>query len=231
MKLEGYKAGIYTKIDNYRAFILSGINYNWSWEEPKINKLLEKASRLLGELNAYSLYMPRIDTYIKMFEKIEANKSCKIDGIDENIQDCFINSKDEKKEKLRNLKKIENTEKAIEYGKEKIREGSKITTNLLCDIHKILMQEEIEEQKLGRIRTSQNWVGGENIENAEFVPPPHTELVECLTDFEKFIQNDDTETPDLIKLAMLHYQFETIHPFFSGNGRIRKNANFNVFAK
>lgn len=72
----------------------------------------------------------------------------------------------------------------------------------------------------GEFRISQNWIGGSTPSTAIYVPPPHTEIAECLTDFEKFINNQEIDTPDLIKIAILHYQFESIHPFLDGNGRI-----------
>lgn len=100
-------------------------------------------------------------------------------------------------------------------------ENPKIDTNTIKDIHQVLMKDfKEEETKPGKLRNSQNWVGGDSPKNAEFVPPPHTEIVECLTDFEKCIANDETDTPYIVKAAMLHYQFETIHPFVSGNGRL-----------
>ena len=77
-----------------------------------------------------------------------------------------------------------------------------------------------EHKTPGEFRTSQNWIGGSMPSNAVYVPPPHTEIAECLTDFEKFINNEEIDTPDLIKIAILHYQFESIHPFLDGNGRI-----------
>lgn len=77
-----------------------------------------------------------------------------------------------------------------------------------------------EHKTPGEFRTSQNWIGGSMPSNAVYVPPSHTEIAECLTDFEKFINNEEIDTPDSIKIAILHYQFESIHPFLDGNGRI-----------
>jgi len=77
-----------------------------------------------------------------------------------------------------------------------------------------------EHKTPGEFRISQNWIGGSMPSTAVYVPPPHTEVAECLSDFEKFINNEEIDTPDLIKIAILHYQFESIHPFLDGNGRI-----------
>ncbi len=139
MKLEGYKAGIYTKINDYRAFILSKINYNWSWEDSKINKLLAESSREIGELNVYTKLIHKIDTYIKMFEMVEANKSCKIGGLDEKIEDCLFYTKEENEEKLNRIEEIQNCAKAINYGVEVVKQNPKIEAHTLCDIHQILM--------------------------------------------------------------------------------------------
>lgn len=221
MKLEGYKSGMYTRVEDYRAFILSKINYNWGWEDSKINKLLAEASFRLGELNSYSLIEPNMDIYIKTYTKVEAINSCKIDQKEVKIEEAFGENKGTEEEKKLIIKEVQNCESGIRYGIEKVKDVQKINTKLLSEIHGILMQElGKEERNVGKLRTSQNWVGGDTPKSASFVPPPHTEVVECLTDFEKFVDNDDTDTPELIKIAMLHYQFETIHPFLSGN---RKN--------
>lgn len=105
--------------------------------------------------------------------------------------------------------------------KNKSKNGYAVDSRLIKEIHKILMKEEEGEQKnLGRLRTSQNWVGGSSILEAIYIPPPYNEVEECLKDFDEFISNNDIDTPDLVKLAILHYQFESIHPFIGGNGRI-----------
>ena len=111
--------------------------------------------------------------------------------------------------------------KATNYGVERIRNGFPVCTRLIREIHEILMQGVRGEYKTpGEFRVSQNWIGGRMPSTAVYVPPPHTEIAECLSDFEKFIDNEEIDTPDLIKIAILHYQFESIHPFLDENGRI-----------
>lgn len=221
MKLEGYKSGIYNRIEDYRAFILSKINYNWGWEDTKINRLLEEASFRIGELNAYSLLVPNIDVYIKIFNKFEAINSSKIDGKEAKLEDIFGEDKVHDENTINILNEIQNLEAGMDYGVNKVKAGQNIETKMLSEIHRILFEgTKKDKNAIGRLRNTQNWVGGETPKNAIFVPPPHMEVTECLADFEKFILNDDTDTPDLVKIAMLHYQFETIHPFMGGN---RKN--------
>ena len=221
MKLEDYKSGEYVKMNDYRAFIPSKINYNWGWDDTKLDKLLAEANRQIGELNAYSLLIPNVDLYIKMHVKIEANKSSRIEGTRTTVEEDLLDVTDINPEKRDDWEEVQNYVKATNYGVERIKNGFPVCTRLIRELHKILMQGVRGEHKTpGEFRTSQNWIGGSMPSNAVYVPPPHTEIAECLTDFEKFINNEEIDTPDLIKIAILHYQFESIHPFLDGNGRI-----------
>lgn len=189
--------------------------------DTKLNKLLSEADRQIGELNAYSLLIPNVDLYIKMHVKIEANKSSRIEGTRTTVEEDLLDVTEINPEKRDDWEEVQNYVKATNYGVNRIREGFPVCTRLIREIHAILMQGVRGEHKTpGEFRTSQNWIGGSMPSNAVYVPPPHTELAECLTDFELFINNEDIDTPDLIKIAILHYQFESIHPFQDGNGRI-----------
>ena len=221
MKLEEYKSGKYVKMNDYKAFIPSKINYNWGWDDTKLDKLLAEANRQIGELNAYSLLIPNVDLYIKMHVKIEANKSSRIEGTRTTVEEDLLDVTDINPEKRDDWEEVQNYVKATNHGVERIKNGFPVCTRLIRELHKILMQGVRGEHKTpGEFRTSQNWIGGSMPSNAVYVPPPHTEIAECLTDFEKFINNEEIDTPDLIKIAILHYQFESIHPFLDGNGRI-----------
>ena len=221
MKLEEYRSGEYVKMNDYKAFIPSKINYNWGWDDTKLDKLLAEANRQIGELNAYSLLIPNVDLYIKMHVKIEANKSSRIEGTRTTVEEDLLDVTDINPEKRDDWEEVQNYVKATNYGVERIKNGFPVCTRLIRELHKILMQGVRGEHKTpGEFRTSQNWIGGSMPSNAVYVPPPHTEIAECLTDFEKFINNEEIDTPDLIKIAILHYQFESIHPFLDGNGRI-----------
>ncbi len=221
MKLEEYKSGQYVKMEDYKAFIPSKINYNWGWDDTKLDKLLAEANRQIGELNAYSLLIPNVDLYIKMHVKIEANKSSRIEGTRTTVEEDLLDVTDINPEKRDDWEEVQNYVKATNYGVKRIKDGFPVCTRLIRELHKILMQGVRGEYKTpGEFRTSQNWIGGSRPSNAVYVPPPHTEIAECLTDFEKFINNEEIDTPDLIKIAILHYQFESIHPFLDGNGRI-----------
>jgi len=221
MKLEEYQSGNYVKVNDYKAFIPSKINYNWGWDDTKLDKLLAEANRQIGELNAYSLLIPNVDLYIKMHVKIEANKSSRIEGTRTTVEEDLLDVSDISPEKRDDWVEVQNYVKATNYGVERIREGFPVCTRLIREIHSVLMQGVRGERKTpGEFRTSQNWIGGSMPSTAVYVPPPHTEIADCLSDFEKFINNDEIDTPDLVKIAILHYQFESIHPFLDGNGRI-----------
>ena len=190
-------------------------------DDTKLDKLLAEANRQIGELNAYSLLIPNVDLYIKMHVKIEANKSSRIEGTRTTVEEDLLDVTDINPEKRDDWEEVQNYVKATNYGVERIKNGFPVCTRLIRELHKILMQGVRGEHKTpGEFRTSQNWIGGSMPSNAVYVPPPHTEIAECLTDFEKFINNEEIDTPDLIKIAILHYQFESIHPFLDGNGRI-----------
>ena len=221
MKLEEYKSGKYVKMNDYKAFIPSKINYNWGWDDTKLDKLLAEANRQIGELNAYSLLIPNVDLYIKMHVKIEANKSSRIEGTRTTVEEDLLDVSDINPEKRDDWEEVQNYVKATNYGVARIKEGFPVCTRLIREIHEILMQGVRGEHKTpGEFRISQNWIGGSMPSTAVYVPPPHTEIAECLSDFEKFINNEEIDTPDLVKIAILHYQFESIHPFLDGNGRI-----------
>lgn len=221
MKLEGYKSGIFMRMNDYSPFILSKINYEWSWEDSKLNKMSAEVNRQIGELNGYSKLLPNMDAYTKMLMVVEANKTSKIEGTNIKMEDCLLQPSDIEAEKKEDWDRIQRHIDAMNYGIQQIGEQVTVGTKLLREIHNILLQgEKGDEKNLGKLRGMQTWVGGTSILDAIYIPPPHTEIVECLADFEQFIANEDTNTPDVVKLAMLHYQFESIHPFVGGNGRI-----------
>ena len=221
MKLEEYQSGEYVKMNDYKAFIPSKINYNWGWDDTKLDKLLAEANRQIGELNAYSLLIPNVDLYIKMHVKIEANKSSRIEGTRTTVEEDFLDVTDIIPEKRDDWEEVQNYVKATNYGIERINDGFPVCNRLFREIHKILLNGVRGEKKIpGKFRISQNWIGGTMPSTAAYVPPLVEDLADCLKDLELFINNEEIDTPDLIKIAMIHYQFESIHPFLDGNGRI-----------
>lgn len=218
-KLEDFKAGQYIKVDDYKSFIPSKINEDWIWNDSQLNKLLSEANLQLGALNGFAEQIPNIDIYIKMHVKVEANKSSRIEGTKTTIDEDLLEKLDVNPEKRDDWQEVQNYVEAINYGIKRINELP-VCTRLIKEIHSILMQGVRGEHKNpGEYRTSQNWIGGSKPSNAVYVPPIPSEVGSCLSDLEKFINNDNINTPDLIKIAIIHYQFESIHPFLDGNGR------------
>lgn len=221
MKLEDYKSGEYKPGVGYKAFLPSRINHNWGWVDTKLDYLLAEANRQIGELNAYSLLLPNVDLYIKMHVTIEANKSSRIEGTKTTIEDDLSDLQDVSLEKRDDWEEVQNYVKATNFSIERINEGFPICNRLFKEIHKILLAGVRGEKKTpGEFRISQNWIGGTMPSTAVYVPPLVEDLNNCLTDLELFINNEKIDTPELIKIAIIHYQFESIHPFLDGNGRI-----------
>lgn len=156
-----------------------------------------------------------------MHVKIEANKSSKIEGTKTSIEEDLSDLQDINPEKRDDWEEVQNYVKATNYGIDRINNNFPVCNRLIRDIHRILLNGVRGEKKTpGEFRISQNWIGGTMPSNAVYVPPLVEDLADCLKDLELFINNEEIDTPDLIKIAMIHYQFESIHPFLDGNGRI-----------
>jgi Fic family protein len=218
-KLEDFNSGNYIKVDDYKAFIPSNINFDWIWNDSELNKLLSEANLQLGSLNGFAEQIPNIDIYIKMHVKVEANKSSRIEGTRTTIDEDLLEKFDVNPEKRDDWQEVQNYVEAMNYGIKRIEELP-ICTRLIKEIHSILLKDVRGEYKNpGEYRTSQNWIGGSRPSNAVYVPPIPSEVGNCLSDLENFMNNENVNTPDLIKIAIIHYQFESIHPFLDGNGR------------
>lgn len=217
--LESYNAGEYINMGDYKSFIPSKIDEDWSWNDSELNKLVSDANLQLGKLDGYAQQIPNVDLYIKMHVKVEANKSSRIEGKRTTLDEDLLSKDDIDPEKRDDWQEVQNYVDAMNYGIERINEIP-ISTRLIKEIHSILMKNvRGKDKNPGEYRTSQNWIGGSRPGNAVYVPPIASEINNCLNDLEKFINNDKINTPDLVKIAMIHYQFESIHPFLDGNGR------------
>lgn len=220
MNLKDFKSGRYEKGYQYQYFVPEKINHSFSWDDETINYLLEKASFKLGELNSFSRFVPDIDMFIKMHIFKEAVVSNRIEGTRTNIEEALNNENDINPEKRDDWKEVNNYVSAMNSSIEDLK-NLPISSRLLKDTHKVLLSNVRGEHKNpGEFRTSQNWIGGASIADAVFVPPAHAELPQLIADLDMFLNNDELKIPYLIKIAIAHYQFETIHPFLDGNGRI-----------
>ncbi len=220
-KLEKYRSGTYRNQGDFSSFIPSPIDMEWTWESPKINMLLNKASNELGGLNTFAELVPDIDTYIRMHIQVEANKSNRIEGTNTSIEEDMMPLEDVLPEHRDDAREVSNYILALNYGIKRIQEDDfPFTTRLLREIHHILLMGVRGEHKTpGEFRISQNFIGGSMPSNAKYVPPAVIDMHAALSDFDKFMNREDN-LPVLVRLAMMHYQFESIHPFLDGNGRI-----------
>lgn len=220
MKLEDFKAGHWQQRYQYKSFEPEPINHDWMWEDASINVLLEKANRALGELNAFSLIVPDIDLFIQMHVVKEAQSSSRIEGTQTAIDEALLPAEQISPEKRDDWQEVRNYIEAVNSAISQLA-STPLSNRLLKHTHELLMQGVRGEHKLpGEFRSSQNWIGGSSLADASFIPPHHDGVVAMMGDLELFWHNDQIQVPHLVRIGLSHYQFETIHPFLDGNGRI-----------
>lgn len=220
MNIGDFVAGKYVQQIKYKSFSPEKINKEWIISDPEVNSLLAEANRLVGELNAFSQIIPNVDFFISMHIKKEAITSSKIEGTRTNMDEAIIKDKgDIDPDKRDDWAEVQNYVRAINQSIDEL-ERLPISNRLLRNIHEVLLSGVRGKHKLpGQFRTSQNWIGV-SLKDAIFIPPHQSEIQELMSDLEMFVHDENIKVPHLIKIAIIHYQFETIHPFLDGNGRL-----------
>lgn len=206
-----------------RAFIPDPLPPNPPLEiDAKIQDLLEKATLSLGRLDGLTTVLPDPDLFLYSYVRKEAVLSSQIEGTQSTLSDLLLFENEAiPGVPLNDVVETSNYVSALAHGLKQLKKGIPISLRLLKEMHAILLAKgRGSEKDPGEFRRSQNWFGGTRPGNATFVPPPPDSLMECLGSLEKFLHNDPVKTPLLIKAALAHVQFETIHPFLDGNGRI-----------
>ena len=216
--MKHFKAGTYVSQGSYKSFQPGLLNRAWQIDDMSVFALLSKADRFLGRLDMYSEYVD-IDLFIQMHIAKEATQSSRIEGTQTRIEEAFLNKADVQSEKRDDWEEVQNYIQAMNEAV-KMLHTLPFSTRLIKRSHKILLHGVRGQHKLpGEFRRSQNWIGGASLADAVFIPPVHTEIGNLMSDIEHFANTQDDHLPDLLKIAMIHYQFETIHPFLDGNGR------------
>ena len=220
MNIKDFKSGTLKQEYQYKSFLPESINHTFTWDDPQINMMLENATRALGELNAFTMIVPNVDIFIQMHITKEANTSSKIEGTKTEMDEVLIAKNQVNPEKRDDWQEVRNYIDAMNHAIKELK-TLPISNRLITNIHAILLNSVRGEAKQpGEFRRSQNWIGGASLSTAYFIPPHEMQVNELMSDLEIFLHNEEIFVPHLIKIAIAHYQFETIHPFLDGNGRI-----------
>jgi Fic family protein len=182
----------------------------------------DRAHLALGRLDAVTSHLPNRGLLLYSFVRKEAVLSSQIEGTQSSLADLMLHEVDEQPGvPIDDVREVSRCVAALERGCELLAAGLPFSVRLLSQVHEVLMGQTRGRAKLpGEVRRSQVWIGGSRPGNARFVPPPPGELAECLGAFERFLHDQPEPTPPLLKAALAHVQFETIHPFLDGNGRV-----------
>jgi len=190
--------------------------------DTQLQDLLEKANRALGRLDGIALLIPDVWLFLYFYIRKEAVLSSQIEGTQSTLSDLLLfESKELPGLPVEDVREVSNYVAAMNHGLERMKQGFPLSLRLMTEMHEVLLARGRGSQRTrGEFRRTQNWVGGSRPGNAEFVPPPHGEVMRLMGDLELFLHDKPSRTPLLLKAAIAHVQFETIHPFLDGNGRL-----------
>jgi Fic family protein len=210
-------------IEDEMAFVPNNLPPQIEWSEQLVSAL-SQADRAIGQLHGIGLNLPNPNLLITPFTRREAEMSSRIEGTQAGVRDIYLfeMQESEAQSEIPDVKEVFNYVRALDYGIKRCTEMP-VCLRMIRELHGVLLDGvRGERDRPGEFRRNQNWIGhhGCTIHEARYVPPPPTEMLVCLDAFEKFLNSSPLTLPVLVWLAMLHYQFEAIHPFLDGNGRI-----------
>jgi len=221
--LQGKYVTIWTAGEKVRAFVPAplppGPPIEWT---PELRSKFDQALLALGRLDSVSTLLPDTSLFLYMFVRKEAVLSSMIEGTQSSLSDLLLFELDQVPGvPLDDVREVSNYVAALDHGRRLLKDGLPLSLRLFREIHGVLLAKgRGSSQAPGEFRRSQNWIGGTRPGNAAFVPPPAAEVSECMGKLELFLHDRPEPTPALLKAALAHVQFETIHPFLDGNGRL-----------
>lgn len=220
MKIEEFKAGRLERCYQYSCFVPEPVNHDWSWDSRDLTMALERSVKALAALDACSQFVPDINLFIRMHIVREASASSRIEGTRTEMEEALLPEESVVEERRNDWREVNNYVEAMNAAVKEL-ETLPLSMRLLRSAHaRLLSGVRGEHKRPGEVRTSQNWIGGNSLAAARYIPPAPDFVADLLSDLEKFWHNERIRVPHLIRCAVSHYQFESIHPFLDGNGRI-----------
>jgi Fic family protein len=222
-ELQGHYVTISTVDEVARAFIPAPLPpkppIEWT---TRLRSKFDQALLALGRLDSISTFLPDISLFLYMYVRKEAVLSSMIEGTQSSLSDLLLFELDmEPGVPLDDVREVSNYVAALDYGLKRLADGFPLSLCLIREMHGVLLSKgRGGNQTPGEFRRTQNWIGGARPGNAAFVPPPAEQVLECMGKLELFLHDQPELTPALLKAALAHVQFETIHPFLDGNGRL-----------
>ncbi len=208
--------------ESIRIFIPNPLPPNPPIKLERFYILMEEANQALGRLDGVTTVLPDTELFLYTYVRKEALLSSQIEGTQSSLSDLLLfESEETTGAPLEDVREVSNYVTAMDYGLERLRGGFPLSLRLIKEIHeKLLSKGRGATRQPGKFRRSQNWIGGTRPGNAIFVPPPDDMVLDCMGELEKFIYEESSGLPPLVKAALIHVQFESIHPFLDGNGRL-----------
>lgn len=208
--------------DAYRCHVPAGLPPEPPLDLARLYRPLDGAMRALGGIDALSKLLPDVSLFLYMYIRKEALVSSQIEGTQSSFSDLLLFENEERPgTPVDDVEEVSNYVAALNHGLARLRGGFPLSTRLIREMHGILLRGGRGAGKApGEFRRSQNWIGGTRPADARHVPPPPEMVGQLMGDLERFAQDDERRLPALIKAALVHVQFETIHPFLDGNGRL-----------